>query len=1675
MRSFAILRTNVGLTTNVKVMVDSSYNLSLDAIDSTPELSVTKLKKMGFNKKNYFDELVPYFFKGFPTDTAFAIKYENDSESMSDNFASQYDEIYQYGARNIISNKDYSEEFEYFAPLHITKGKLPKSFIIFRVDGTGMINLNKLNIKDEIFNNFKTVKLFDLSKSTNLGEWIDMNFISNSYFPNASVEINFENLEFSQWNGIDYDSGGYTTKSLFLDDFLGEEKEIFEMEKFVLDGFRMNKVIYPNIINFSFLFDDTPADSNSLRKWSINRYYGFYLDSMDLISTISPYRTPFLKGDVTIDKGNILKSVSGDPFIEGWSDDMPFYVEYGGNHFKVEKFMERELKKSVAKIVDKNTNRVETKSKSKESPIPMKVSIEPIKENKITSGTVIKEEVQYSYVAKWRIISDLNIAGKQKMLNKNIGYIRESDNALVNYDNTDFEISDFELADLWIIEIDGMYHNLIKEEGSIKIYSDYSFKFYENEYEYWINKSDPKYTKRVSFIVDNNNIPKKFKIYRLKLTDIKDFDDRIVDTEYSKFEYEKESEITNTEETKLYMTNLNSTTHPKELDDFHYKGKVVHIPVSSEYTANHETFKIYDNDTLTSLWRKNSVHCRWAFEDSLSANDYPYLLNNSIRFEDYNRSVNPFDPDPHRIERNLDYFYTINSSTFSYLHHTLHVENNNEYGTTKFSFDFEKYLGTDTYYIGTQSYSYSFDYFSYFFDRKSTFSSNNIRKNTKKYSLFSAGDESIPNITLFRGMKFSIHDIDGIKRNSNKQIESINIKNSNTFDEYKFSILLTGSNNGMVWDVIDEWKMDRDYKVSDIVIYNDILYIARRNVRTTDPIVYRNSTNIKALPYNLPADWSIYTNNNVPLYNPLNGKNKYYIKDSEDFLKSVVYNSGDYYLFNGYDKAIDFWNPLFTYTTNSRLSKSTNGRITFNGYSKGNMVLYRGDYYQCLVDNNIYAPNYTQEFFDGVNWVRYWVKIEPLDESMCRWRAINIWNPGKTYVPNTYIIHNEILYISNRRATNISSGEEPGISDLWDRLYSFLQDTNFKYQPSKNPFIRMNNEYYRIISNPWGRTLENGINIYINKKWKHVFINISINDNTLTGLRDKDRDDLYIALNKKLTAMNFIEAINNLSIKRDFTDYINYIVISEDGKRNTYNFDNIEKLPYILTVSKPEDVVIKANSLDINKIGIDIKPKKILADGNINNIREINYYNNTHIATSIDSNLNTPFFQKNYHGGENILTDTMYRFSGNYTPLFYDIELFKKDNAIKYNEMQIALNLEKTQDLIFTFTKDKESVQRTYTIYSGASYSYIANTIFTVKKSPVERNPILYRYDDNTGLPILLMTATFSDMSSVLAQYNSAPAIAVKTNNVWSSGAVEGDRYLVGPNSIGDWSGTYSSIGTSSIFYKKNSIATLLRGFLHPTTKELLPLSSTNSIPYWSTLYPITTTWSYWNPSLNDVIFVKNIETNFRFDGLNWVNHIVSSGNTFKNISNFVGENFYNQIKNAILDESLFKGIEFIFETHNRNSQYVADDISNEYGRYDNNQTNLGLIRNFNILSVKYKSTYGDLKLEISQVPPTIMVDFIDFTSVGTDLELTIGATGLNPPFQWSFGYTASSNYNSSLFSTQSFSTNNHYILPDVSGTNLVFDIKVIDSIGLSSSVGVYSVNSGNTVPFKGTFSYTTL
>ena len=1241
MKSFGILSTNVGLTTNIKIVVGGSYSLSLDSIESKEELSASKYKNVSFIKDNYYDELISYFYGDLPKDTAYYIKYDDDADSMSDDFASQYDELYQYGARNIVNNKNYKEEFEYFAPLYISPNNLPKKFIIFRVDGPGIGKITKENIKSSIFQNFKTVKIFDLTKSSYLGEWLDKNFNNNSFFPLTPFEMSFDNLEFTKWNGIDYKNSGYTSKSMFFENVYEEEKEIFEFEKMVFDGYQNNSIVFANILNLSFLFDDTPANSDSFRKYSMNRYYGFYLDDMVQVKTLSPYITPFIKTDAVVLENNILYSPTGDPFVEGFLDHKIYYVEYLGEYYKVEKFKET------------GNNILQS----------------------VTNGSVTTQQFTPQISIKWRIISDIKLVGKQSLLNKNTGLIT-SDKKLINYDLTNFVIDEWDSADIWIIEIDGMFHNLVKDttDGSIKVYSDYTFQFNENDYTYWINKNVSSYTKKVSFLVDKNNEPKKFKIYKLKFTDIKDFDTKIVDTEYSKYEYEKKYEITETDETKMYLIDLLSNSNPKDYDDFTYRNNVVNIPVASEYTANYETFKI-ENGDLSEIWRKNPVYCRWGFQNSNSVNDVPYLLNNSLLFENYNRTINPFDPNPKRVDRNLDYFYTINSSTSSYIHHSLHIENNiNGLIDNTFRFELDKYLNLGTYSVGTVSATYSFDYFSYFFERKTSFNFGKIKKNVKKYSLFNSGDKSIPNITLFKGIKFFIYDVDNIKKDDFGKL-SVNLKTSNLFDGYKFSILLsdnewsvtstgdiTSSANLMDWIIFDDWRMDKTYNINDIVVIDDILYkstLANNIVSNpVKPYTYSSKRlqQTKSAPYNQPY-WDYYKISKNVFWSPTSSYPGAGIGDDIANLKDVVFNHGDYYV---YDSVIggtdDFWSPYKSNTT---------------GYTASEKVLFKGKYYMSMTSSNHYRPDFQSPFIDytmsntynKTSYFYYWIATQSTSP---KWRPVSLWNPS-TYYPGlasaTYSIHNDVLYKTNSTNNHGSeTGNEPGLSTNWTRVYSLKPDTSIAYASLTNPIIEMNDSYYMINSNSSNSTLENGINIYINKKWKNILINITITDNTIPDLSEKDRDSLYNDLNKKLTAHNFIQSINNIVNKYEFTDYLNYIIIEEDGSVSKYNYNSIEGLPYYITCETPEEVNMKYNSLNRKPIST---PKNLKSSRTIesisNDLSNLNDYNKVPISAEISKNTNTPRPMVNYSGSNDITLDTIYRFSGYYMPIFYDIQLFSKN------------------------------------------------------------------------------------------------------------------------------------------------------------------------------------------------------------------------------------------------------------------------------------------------------------------------------------------------------------------------------------------------------------------------------
>lgn len=1298
MKSFSLLRTNTALTSNVKIITDSNYNLFLESIDSQDELSASRFKKMQFNKNNYYDELIPHFFKDFPVDIAFSISYEEDNNNMSTDFANQYDEMYVAGAKNIVNNKGYEEEYEYFAPLYVFKHSIPKYFIIFRIDEPGLIDLTKDNFREEFLKNFKTVKLVNMTKETPLGEWINNNFTINKSFPNSALDVDFRELEFTRWTGIDYESGGYTNKSFYLDEDLENENTLFDFEKLFTDGYQINKLVYPQILNFTFLFDDTPATPASLRKWSMNRYSGFYLEDIELIDSISPFKMPSLK-TITISNGNII-SFQIDPFVNGFKTGEDNWVEYLGNFYKVEQFYKKYSRR-----------------------------VSPIRsDNKKKRLTI--DEVTEPVNVEYRIISDIDLSGMESYLNQKHYYIDDQNRILKVLDDSPYELTGFSFADVNLIEIDGVFHNLISENGYIKLVTDYAFKYNEDfKFEYYTNNNISGYGKSIDLFITNINSPINFKIYRVKFTDIKDFDTQIIDNEYSKFEYELRNDICRTEESKMYLTDLRNNSNPAIFDDFQFNGETEFVPTSSDYTSNLETFRISDND-LTELWRKNPVHCRWGYQNSLSTNDYPYLLNNNDVHENYNRTVDTRNIIPKRSNRNLDYFYTINSGTTSYLHHSLHIEKNGVNQNPSYAFEVDKYLGMTTYQNGgTYSFDYDFDYFNIFFSPTQSFIDNRILLSKKKYSHFNAGDNAIPNLTVFRGLKFKIFEVDSIVSN-NVSIENLNLKSSNKFDDYKFSILLssndwevgddgelykpyywdnidsiTGSgtyslstattsslNIGdyvelefpqyqlntttmsyigslgfqiqnpqgltysdpgifrikMQWDLVNNFDIDIPYKVGDLIYYEETMYQCLNGITISDPSISPTQS----------GDFGFFqTLTQFPETNPF--------YDYTSPLSYVAYNwvyiYQDYYKFGASASgSADFWNPYLPYST-------------------GDQVIYDNRYFQANVNvgTGIRPSSNTKKL--QLSTI-YWNEISAISlNALPRWERISLWDKNlSSYGAAEYVVFDETLYISTYGPLNDEN--VPGLDSAWYRMYSFAPDTDFKYSSYHNPFIRIGEYFYYSRYNlgmsatqSGYMTLDSGIKIYINKKHKNVLVNIAINDNTLKSLNDitdptknNERDNLYINPNSRITAANFIRQINDLDTIYGFADYVSYIVIDEDGAVNKYKFDSgISDLPYFLLCEEADEFEVKRESLKYtpNTLGKNIlKPSRFLENGNIDTLEKINFYNDVPLGVNIENSKDANKVSKNYNNQHGIVTETLFRHSGEYMPVFYDVELFNRSS-----------------------------------------------------------------------------------------------------------------------------------------------------------------------------------------------------------------------------------------------------------------------------------------------------------------------------------------------------------------------------------------------------------------------------
>jgi hypothetical protein len=1250
--SFSILKTNVGLTTNTKIMIDSKHKMYLESIDSVVELSSQVYKKFEFNKDSYYDETLSLFLGKVPSEISYSIRYEDDNDNMYTNFHNQNDELYQCGARNIYNNKSYSEEYEYFAPLYLD-GSLPSNFIIFRVDGPGNINLSGDNFIKEIVHKLKVVKSYDLSRSSILGEWLYKNYIENEYFINDSLLIDFRESSFSSVGGIDVISGGYVRKSLSTNELFTHESTFTDMNTYFHSLYAKNSIVYPNIINLNYLYDDTPSTSDMTREWSLNRYYGFYFDSLDIVKQYTFYTSIELVESVLVGDDNELMHIGYDsPFVDINSTSL-YYVEINGVYSKIVP-SEQVVGYGLVNI----------------------------------DGDTITQKKDTIRSVKWKILSPTNYKGYDiSQMNKHGISISNDGDIIGAILPSDTLVS---TTDLWLFKMGDEYVvvDINIDTNTIKINSDHSFEMIDGV----INMKSGGVTKTIKS-VDGDGVPVSFGLYRCNFSEIKDFDTNLINSGFANFEYDIDNTLVKTDESKLYYGDYSSSAKPVENDEFLINGKVENVPVSSEFIANGELFELVNGD-LSALWRKNPSWCKWGYTNSLNTFDYPYLLNNSILGEDFNRGVNVYLETPDRVERNLDYFYTVMSDNYSKLFsfQSLHVSE---------KFDVSKYMS-----LGENSL-YGNDYFSYYFGKKTDLYNGSVV--VDKWSKFNDGNGVSPNNSLFRGMKFNIYDVNSIKL-TNTDISELNVVSSASFSGYKLSILASVNDEEIQlvdgafmlssarkvsknesWIKISQYELGVNYELGDIVMYYGIIWnCVLSGVLDINPILNPVNSSIGG-----NSTWEVGSGILPSTVNNFRGMwqpNIVY-----DDINDVVYYDGEYMKIDNLLNTSDVWNPTIGYPPNSTVFKGGVYYRTINGISMplpGGVIEEPGgsklwQVFSIVVDDQGDNDNLLKgEFPYYNNFTKVWGIAS--DYIIPKWKIVNIWEPNNAYKEGDYIYWDGTLYRSQW-----DTDVEPGYDEsVWKAMHTLEAHGDIVYPIGQ--LVTIDNDFY--ISSSASSGINSGITIYINKKWSNILININSYDGLITNIENAPRDLMYSYENGKITAYNFIEYINGLNIKGGFSKSLTYVVINEDSSVRYYNGDNISDIPYYINIEKPDVLYTIIDSLVHKNVDLNMNKFKInfsLDKSNISSLGRKNWYNGgIGLATKISKNLNNIQLVSGYHGLVNVVYNKLFRYSGDYSPIFKTVELFTRDinNVGNYKFGTDLVNFGMVKDVVVSKVNRKKNI-----------------------------------------------------------------------------------------------------------------------------------------------------------------------------------------------------------------------------------------------------------------------------------------------------------------------------------------------------------------------------------------------
>tara|TARA_R110000772_G_scaffold55472_24_gene126650 strand:+ start:4269 stop:8675 length:4407 start_codon:yes stop_codon:yes gene_type:complete len=275
-KSKVVLRTNPLLSSNVKLVTDSSGDIYLDSISANKTLADQRFKKFNLDSSGHYAYDLAKFYKDTPLDIVYDTYRAYSDLSVYREYEKQYEEQYQYGAK-LNGSRTYDENIRFMAPIWLEK-TIPEYFVVYRVEepvSTVSLsdNLNDINSRTmRMLSNATIVKTFDLRQGSKLGDYLNR-FINDPARPNSPLTVSFERDEKISWNGIDLNKGGFVSKGTYLyDDFVGTDREEILNNELITKGFTRNSMVSANLINLEFLFEDND------NPYEVNRYFGVYVN-----------------------------------------------------------------------------------------------------------------------------------------------------------------------------------------------------------------------------------------------------------------------------------------------------------------------------------------------------------------------------------------------------------------------------------------------------------------------------------------------------------------------------------------------------------------------------------------------------------------------------------------------------------------------------------------------------------------------------------------------------------------------------------------------------------------------------------------------------------------------------------------------------------------------------------------------------------------------------------------------------------------------------------------------------------------------------------------------------------------------------------------------------------------------------------------------------------------------------------------------------------------------------------------------------------------------------------------------------------------------------------------------------------------------------------------------------